>query len=223
MPRREKKIFPFLHPRSMMGIIYTVMRYSAQHKGQTNKRLVKKAAEQFRRRGLQGIGIAKLMGALGLTHGGFYAHFENKNELVAAAARKIFKDAVCQIEASAAAAPKGRELTAIINGYLSAAHRDTTQGCLLPSLTGEMARQPQTVRKALTQAFEEYADAVSKYMPGPGDEEKRSQAQLLFSGMAGTMMVARAVSNRQLSDTLLAQGREFYMSAFQPRDGRAHG
>lgn len=199
------------------------MRYSAQHKAQTHDRLVKTAAKQFRRRGLQGIGIAKLMGGMGLTHGGFYAHFDNKNELVAAAATTIFKEAVTQIEASAAAAPKGRELAAIIGSYLSAGHRDTTQGCLLPSLAGEMTRQPQTVRKAFTHAFKEYANAVSKYMPGPGDEERRNQAQLLFSGMAGTMMVARAVSDRQLSDTLLAQGREFYMSVFQPRDGRAHG
>jgi TetR/AcrR family transcriptional repressor of nem operon len=199
------------------------MRYSTQHKAQTHDRLVKTAAKQFRRRGLQGIGIAKLMGGMGLTHGGFYAHFDNKNELVAAAATTIFKEAVTQIEASAAAAPKGRELAAIISGYLSTGHRDTTQGCLLPSLAGEMTRQPQTVRKAFTHAFEEYANAVSKYLPGPGDEERRNQAQLLFSGMAGTMMVARAVSDRQLSDTLLAQGREFYMSVFQPREGRAHG
>src|SRR5712692_7310796 len=107
------------------------MRYSAQHKRQTHERLVKKAAEQFRRRGLQGVGIAKLMGGLGLTHGGFYAHFENKSELVAAAARKVFKDAQAHVEAAAAAAPKGTELTAIISDYLSAGHRDnTTQGCL---------------------------------------------------------------------------------------------
>src|SRR5713101_7507989 len=184
------------------------MRYSAQHKEQTHERLVKKAAEQFRRRGVQGIGIAKLMGKLGLTHGGFYAHFDNKSELVAAAA----------------AAPKGSELTAIISDYLSAGHRDsTTQGCLLPSLAGEMARQPQTVRKALTREFDEYANKISKYMPGASDEERRSQARLLLAGMAGTMMVARAVSDRELSDTILAQGQEFYISIFQPRDGRAQG
>ena len=199
------------------------MRYSAQHKEQTHERLVKKAAEEFRRRGVQGIGIAKLMGKLGLTHGGFYGHFDNKSELVAAAARKIFKEAITQIEAAAAAAPKGRELTAIISDYLSAGHRDTTQGCLLPSLAGEMARQPQTVRKALTREFDEYANKISKYTPGASDEERRSQARLLLAGMAGTMMVARAVSDRELSDTILAQGQEFYISIFQPRDGRAHG
>jgi TetR/AcrR family transcriptional regulator, transcriptional repressor for nem operon len=196
------------------------MRYSAQHKERTHERLVRKAAEQFRRRGVQGIGIAKLMGKLGLTHGGFYAHFGNKSELVAAAARKIFKEAITQVEDAAAAAPKGSELTLIISQYLSAGHRDsTTQGCLLPSLAGEMSRQPQTVRKALTRGFDEFANKISKYMPGASDEERRSQARLLFSGMAGTMMVARAVSDHELSDTIVAQGREFYISIFQPRDG----
>jgi TetR/AcrR family transcriptional regulator, transcriptional repressor for nem operon len=198
------------------------MRYSAQHKAQTHERLIKTAAKQFRRRGVQGIGIAKLMGGLGLTHGGFYAHFDNKSELVAAAARNIFKEATVQIEAAAAAAPKGRELTAIISSYLSAGHRDT-HGCLLPGLTGEIARQPQTVRTALTQAFYEYANRISKYMPGSNEEERRSQARLLFSGMAGTMMVARAINDRQLSDTMLAQGREFYISIFQPHDGSSRG
>jgi TetR/AcrR family transcriptional repressor of nem operon len=196
------------------------MRYSAQHKEQTHERLVKKAAEQFRRRGVQGIGIAKLMGKLGLTHGGFYAHFDNKSQLVAAAARKIFKEVITHVEAAAAAAPKGSEVTAIVSQYLSAGHRDNaTQGCLLPSLAGEMARQPQAVRKALTREFNEFANKISKYMPGASEPERRSQARLLFSGMAGTMMVARAVSDRELSDTILAQGRKFYISTFQLRDG----
>lgn len=199
------------------------MRYSARHKAQTHERLVKKAADQFRCRGVQGTGIARLMGQLGLTHGGFYAHFDNKSELVSAAARRIFKDAISQVEAAAARAPKGSELSAIIGDYLSAGHRDTTQGCLLPSLAGEMARQPQTVRKSLTQEFHEYTNQLSKYMPGQSDEERISQARLLLSGMAGTMMLARAVSDRQLSDTMLAQGREFYISVFQPRTGADRG
>jgi hypothetical protein len=82
-----------------------------------------------------------------------------------------------------------------------------------------MARQPQAVRKALTREFNEFANKISKYMPGSSEPERRSQARLLFSGMAGTMMVARAVSDRELSDTILAQGRKFYISTFQLRDG----
>jgi TetR/AcrR family transcriptional repressor of nem operon len=193
------------------------MRYSAQHKEQTHDRLVKKAAEEFRRRGVQGIGIAKLMGELGLTHGGFYAHFDDKNALVSAAVSQIFKEAIAEVEAAAAAAPKGSELSAIISSYLSAGHLSGAtqgQGCLLPSLAGEMARQPRTVRKALTREFDEYANKISKYMPGASDQERRSQARLLFAGMAGTMMMARAVSDRALSDAMLAQGRELYISMF---------
>ena len=201
----------------------TRMRYSAQHKEQTHERLVKKAAEEFRRCGVQGIGIAKLMGELGLTHGGFYAHFDDKSELVTAAIGQIFKEAKAQVDAAAAAAPRGSELSAIINGYLSAGHRRGAtqgQGCLLPSLAGEMARQPRTVRRALTREFDEYANKIAQYMPGASDEERRSQARLLLAGMAGTMMVARAVSDRDLSDAILAQGRELYNSMFQPRDRR---
>jgi len=84
------------------------MRYSRQHKEETHHRLLKRAAEEFRRNGVQGTGIAPLMGRLGLTHGGFYAHFDSKNELIVEATGPMFEDALSQrMLAAAEAAPKG--------------------------------------------------------------------------------------------------------------------
>jgi len=85
------------------------MRYSRQHKDETHNRLLKKAAEEFRRRGVQGTGIASLMRQLGLTHGGFYAHFDSKNELVAQATGPDVRGRSCGwMLAAAEAAPKGK-------------------------------------------------------------------------------------------------------------------
>ena len=108
------------------------MRYSRQHKDETHNRLLKKAAEEFRRRGVQGTGIASLMRQLGLTHGGFYAHFDSKNELIAEATGPMFEDSLsCRMLAAAEAAPKGKGVRVLVNHYLSPQQRDSPQGCAL--------------------------------------------------------------------------------------------
>ena len=192
------------------------MRYSTQHKAKTHARLLKKAAEQFRSKGLQGTGIAKLMNQMGLTHGGFYAHFQNKSDLVATATAKMFDETVEQMRLAVQGAPEGKELAAIVDAYLSQQHRDhRDQGCPIPVLTAEIARQPLSVRRAYTQGFNELIKTVSVHMPGKDHEQKCDKARLLISGMAGSMMMAKAISDRELSDKMLAKAREFYISAIE--------
>jgi TetR/AcrR family transcriptional regulator, transcriptional repressor for nem operon len=194
------------------------MRYSTQHKARTHSRLLEKATEEFRARGLQGTGIAKLMAQMGLTHGGFYGHFTNKSDLVAAAIAKMFEEGVEHMEQAVAAAPEGKKVEAIVNTYLSQVHRDHPEkGCLLPVLAAEIARQPQSVRRAYTRGFNGRIKEMAKYMPGTDQEERRDNARLLIAGMAGNLALARAVSDRELSDRILAQAREFYISVFEPR------
>jgi len=197
------------------------MRYSSQHKARTHARLLKKATEEFRNQGLRGTGIAKLMGQMGLTHGGFYSHFENKSELVAAATAKMFDETVDQLRLAVERAPKGKELAAIVSSYLSEQHRDhPDQGCQLPVLAAEISRQPLSVRRAYTQGFNAQINRLAAYMPGKDTEQKCEKARLLISGMAGSMMMARAVSDRELSGKILSQAREFYISAFQDSSQR---
>jgi TetR/AcrR family transcriptional regulator, transcriptional repressor for nem operon len=192
------------------------MRYSAQHKARTHAGLLKKATEQFRSKGLQATGIAKLMGQMGLTHGGFYAHFQNKSELVATATAKMFDETVDQMRLAVEGAPEGKERAAIVSSYLSQQHRDhRDQGCLIPVLTAEISRQRLSVRRAYTQGFNELIKTLAVHMPGKDYEQKCEKARLLISGMAGSMMMAKAVSDRELSDKILAQAREFYISAFE--------
>jgi TetR/AcrR family transcriptional repressor of nem operon len=195
--------------------IIQCMRYSSQHKAETHERLLKKAAQQFRRRGVQGTGIARLMGELGLTHGGFYAHFENKNELVAQATGPMFEAGLTRLLTAAEAAPEGEKVRAIVNTYLSQGHRDSPQGCPVAGLAGEMARQPESVRKAYTRAMNDRLKRIATFLPGRDDGERRDRARLLMAGMAGTMMIAKAIPDRDASDRLLEQARKFYATAFE--------
>jgi TetR/AcrR family transcriptional regulator, transcriptional repressor for nem operon len=192
------------------------MRYSRQHKEQTHNRLLKKAAEEFRRNGVQGTGIAPLMGRLGLTHGGFYAHFDSKNELIAEATGPMFEDGLSRRMLTAAeAAPKGKAVRAIVTQYLSPEHRDSLQGCALAGLAGEMARQPEPVRNSYISAMNHQLKRIAALLPGNHEKARFDQARLLMAGMAGTMMIAKAMTDRDVSDDFLKQARAFYAAAFE--------
>jgi TetR/AcrR family transcriptional regulator, transcriptional repressor for nem operon len=191
------------------------MRYSAQHKAMTHERVLKKAAEQMCRRGVEGTGIASLMGKVGLTHGGFYAHFPDKNALIAEATGPMLEDGVAEVIAAAEAAPQGKKIRAIVNTYLSKAHRDSPQVCPVSGLAGEMARQSEKIRNAYIRAIEDRLKLIARFFPGGNEQERRDRARLMMSGMAGTMMIAKAITDRKASDDLLEQAREFYASAFE--------
>jgi TetR/AcrR family transcriptional repressor of nem operon len=191
------------------------MRYSSQHKAETHERLLKKAAQQFRRRGVQGTGIARLMGQLGLTHGGFYAHFADKNELVAQATGPMFEDGLARIVGAAEAAPEGKKVRAIVQAYLSPEYRDEPHGCPVAGLAGEMARQPESVRKAYVQALINRITRIATFLPGDNETDRGTQARLLMAGMAGTLMIAKAIPDRDASDRFLEQARKFYVAAFE--------
>jgi len=191
------------------------MRYSRQHKEETHHRLLKRAAEEFRRNGVQGTGIAPLMGQLGLTHGGFYAHFGSKNELIAQATGPMFEDALSRrMLAAAEAAPKGKAVQTIVTHYLSSQHRDSREGCALAGLAGEMARQPEPVRNAYISAMNHRLKRIAALLPGDDEKARLDRARLLVAGMAGTMMIAKAMTDRDLSDHFLEQARAFYAAAF---------
>jgi TetR/AcrR family transcriptional repressor of nem operon len=191
------------------------MRYSRRHKEQTRAKLLKRASKRFREEGLQGTGIAKLMREMGLTHGGFYGHFRSKNDLVATAIKDMFSETVEDMKRTIAGSIPGKEVSAIVNSYLSARNREHPElGCLLPTLASEIARQPKSIRQAYTQGFSEQVAGLARFMPGADEAAKTKSAHSFLAGMAGTMMFARAVSDPQLSDEILAQARDSYISMF---------
>lgn len=181
--------------------------------------MVKKASERFREQGLRGIGIAKLMRDLGLTHGGFYGHFRNKNDLIATAMRSMFAENLKQLEQAVSASRPGEEVAAIVSSYLTSENRDHPERCcLLPTLAAEISRQPRAVQRVYTEGFTEQVRQLAQFMSGATAAERERQAHALMAGMAGTMMFARAVNDPELSEQILSQGREFYVATFATKN-----
>ena len=181
------------------------MRYKPQHKEETHQRIVEVASKEFRTRGFEGVGIAKLMGALDLTHGGFYAHFPDKEELVAEACVV----ALDQSLETMLAALRAGGFPAMLDYYLSEGHRDhPALGCPLPALTAEVARRPSSSREAFTETLSDIYKAVAEHMPGQTPAHKFEKVSVLFASMVGAVSLARAVSDPVLSKTILRTTRE---------------
>jgi AcrR family transcriptional regulator len=123
-----------------------MMRYPAEHKEETRERIVEAASRRFRRGG-SGVGIAELMKALKLTHGGFYRHFKSKDDLFGEALKKAFEESTSRMRRAIESASPGRELRAVIETYLSEEHcADAAHGCPMAALAPELGRQPRAVR-----------------------------------------------------------------------------
>jgi TetR/AcrR family transcriptional repressor of nem operon len=190
-----------------------VVRYPRGHKERTREQIVETAARAFREEGVSGVGIGDLMGRAGLTHGGFYAHFASKDALVAEACGRAVDDAWALMSEYVAQAPPGEELAAFIRGYVSRRHRDDPGGgCLMPALAAEMPRQELAVRAAFTANVMRMMDNIQALLPDTPDREDRALA--LVTGMAGSVMLARAVDDPALSDRILKTCRDFWMSQF---------
>lgn len=184
------------------------MRYPAEQKAQTHQQIVELAAREFRSKGLQGIGIANLMAQVGLTHGGFYAHFKDRDALVEEAVVYATNESFRQLIAVAETAPAGQEVAAMLDNYLSPTHRDEPgQGCVLPALAAELAGQPEAVRKAFTKSLKANVGKMARYMPAEDEKTRSTQAMVLISGMAGGVLVARSISDPKLSAMLLESVR----------------
>ncbi|AXE35120.1 TetR/AcrR family transcriptional regulator [Chromobacterium phragmitis] len=181
------------------------MRYPDSHKAQTRRRIVAMAALRFRAEGLAGVGIANLMADLGLTHGGFYAHFAGKDELVAAACGEALRQMAQQWRQRLESAADGTRLAALAEDYLSPTHRDfPDSGCAAAALAGEIARQNPAVRRDFASGLEPLMAILddARRLDGGGMAPEASLAL-----MVGALLLARAVPDAELSRRFLDQAR----------------
>ena len=179
------------------------MRGTRAQTAENRDRIIAAAAQAFRERGFDGIGVAELMRSVGLTHGGFYGHFASKEELMALACRRAVADMLAEWRARAAAAP-GDPAATIVAPYLAAGHRDAPgDGCLMAALGPEAARAAPPVREAVTECLGEVLDTIAGEMPGDDPRARRDDAIRLFASLVGAMVVARAADDPALSDEVL--------------------
>jgi TetR/AcrR family transcriptional repressor of nem operon len=182
------------------------MRYSKDHKQATRRRIVEAAGRRFKQDGIDGAGVATVMSDAGLTNGAFYNHFTSKEDLVA----NVLADQLRAQRHSFDAQPTDRAgLEAFIRSYLSPEHRDhCADGCPSAALLDEIGRRPERTRQVFTDELMGVIDDIASRLDPAHVDAARTDALTLFGLMVGTLQLARALAERDLSDQLLAQGVE---------------
>jgi TetR/AcrR family transcriptional repressor of nem operon len=178
-----------------------MMRVTKEQAQATRRRIVETAAEQFRDRGFDGIGVADLMKASGLTHGGFYRHFSSKDDLMAEATALAYE----QLERDTSNKP----IEDLLGRYISDSHRDEiSAGCPTSALGGGAMRQMEPVRSVFAQGVETWIEMIEKSLDDGNaaiDGDRRAQAIELATRAVGAIVLARAAAaNGRLSDEILA-------------------
>jgi TetR/AcrR family transcriptional repressor of nem operon len=185
------------------------MRYSKEHKLETHARIVKMASVRLRERGAHGIGVADLMKDAGLTHGGFYAHFDSREALVVEAFAYAMDRSMERWRKLAGQTPPEKRLATIVESYLTPLHRDDPgHGCAVPALGAEIARESPKTRKAFAAKLDQMIEMIAAQIPDVPRKTARKQAVASLATMMGTLVLARVAGNGEFSDEILAAGRD---------------
>jgi TetR/AcrR family transcriptional repressor of nem operon len=171
------------------------MRYPSERKAETRDAVLKAAASELREHGFYGVGVDGLSAAAGVTSGAFYSHFSSKEDVLASVIDANLGRPFIDPKDGDATARRER-LRAYLRSYISLDHRDAAgQGCVIPALSADVARSGDEVRKIYQKRMFEFADRIALLLKGPpGTREKRAWS--LLSMMAGAMLIARAMADR---------------------------
>ena len=151
----------------------------------------------------------------GLTHGGFYKHFKNKDELLVEATAEAFQDMGARLLQAAGQAPPGEAWKAIVTEYLSSNHCDHPEsGCPLAALAAELARTNRPLKKRISAGMRAYKDTLVPFMPGGSAAERERAFLLIFSTMIGSIEIARMIPDPDAQEQILKNARNFLLGSF---------
>jgi TetR/AcrR family transcriptional repressor of nem operon len=196
------------------------MRYGPEHKKETRARVLQQAGRAIRAEGPHRIGVAEVMARAGLTHGGFYAHFASKDDLVAAAIAQMFEEARATFERVTTGKPAREALRAYIDLYLSPRHRDAKEtGCPLAALSGDLPRLSAPARRQFTAGFGTLAAAFSNLISASGMPDSETLARSVLAEMVGALILARGTAGSKQSNAILETSRRSVASRLGLREG----
>lgn len=188
------------------------MPYPEGHKVKVRGRIIESAAKAFRANGVRDISVPAIMKGAGLTHGGFYSHFDSKEHLVSETCRFAVNDTIELLRRAVEQEPNRSGILVVIDHYLSPDHRDNTEiGCIFPALSGEISRLSEEVRQVFTEELERVIEYLSDLA-----EVDSSKGRALFSLLIGTLVLARSVNDSSISDSILESGRQQAKRMIQP-------
>ena len=189
------------------------MRYDAEHKQRTRERLLEEAAKAVRAEGPHKVGVAEVMARVGLTHGGFYAHFASKDDLLAEAVGQMFKEAGARrIRELGEGRPPAEALRAYVEFYLSRGHRDArTSGCPLPFLSADAPRLPEAARARFAQGAARLTETFAGLLKQLGEPEPDALAASALAEMVGAVVLSRAEPDPDRADAILDHSKASVM------------
>jgi TetR/AcrR family transcriptional regulator, transcriptional repressor for nem operon len=188
----------------------------ATRKQLTHERIVDTAARVLRETGFGGVGVADIMKRVGLTHGGFYAHFPSRDALLVEALERAGQDSRARLHKSMDAGEKkaASRFRALVESYLSDRHLASAEsGCPVAALASEMPRQPDAVRAAGATRVQSLMQAVAATLP---EDAPAETAGIVASQLVGALQLARGLGDNAKGRRQLAAVRRFLLEQFEP-------
>jgi len=184
------------------------MRVSREVMAQRHDEIIDQTSKMLRQRGILGTSLADLMAAAGLTHGGFYKHFDSKEALVAEATQRIFAEYNFRFEnRGKTMGPKGA-LKAYVADYLTQAHvKNPDIGCPIPSFGADAGRETDGIKDVFTAGMTALLDHIMAGLSCPPAERKARSIELL-SLLTGAMLMARASNDKQLTAEIIESAQQ---------------
>src|SRR5271154_1564407 len=191
------------------------MRYRPEHKVETHQKIVKDASRRLRTEGITGAAVSAVMQDSGLTHGGFYKHFQSKDELLMESLSAAFQDIADRLAHTAEQSQPETAWKAIVKTYLSLEFCDHIEyGCPLPALAPELARADQAMKPRIFEELKKYKSRMLPFMPGQRTADKERAFFSIFSTMVGAIEIARMLPEPVMREKVLASARALLLQSF---------
>jgi len=192
------------------------MRTTREQTAQTRVRIIETAARLYREHGINGIGVADLMKEAGLTHGGFYKHFESKEALIAEACTTALETTRMELARKAELASNEEAIASLVHAYLSRAHSDHPgQGCAIAALGAEAARGEAASKEVMAQGVDELLALINKQLRRSGAKDDAGTAHGVLSSLIGGLLLSRLMDSPAKSKTVLRDTSDFVLKAVQ--------
>lgn len=191
------------------------MRYPPEHKTETRQKIVKDASRHIRAEGITGAAVSTVMHDSGLTHGGFYKHFDSKDELLLESLREAFRDIADRLTLAAQRSKPETAWKTIVETYLTMEYCDHPErGCPLPALAPELARVDHAIKPRILQELKKYRSRMLPFMPGRRPADKERAFFSIFSTMIGAIELARLLPAPLMREKVLASARNLLLRSF---------
>src|SRR6516164_5601639 len=190
------------------------MRYQPEHKTETHQKIVRDASRRVRAEGLNGAAVSAVMRDAGLTHGGFYKHFRNKDDLLIESLKEGFREIIDTLVRAAEQAPPGEAWKAIVNTYLRPEMCEHPEhGCPMATLAPELARVDRRMKPQIVAELVNYKSRMVPFMPGRRTVDKERAFFAIFSTMTGAVEIARMLPE-PIRGKVLGSARDFLLRSF---------